>query len=73
MHVSTAGCEERVFFFGVRIWLVKTFNYPVLWVRVNGQVLGSVNYNHNPKHIYKPNPNSDPNPKLTLTISPHKP
>ena len=27
----------RVFFFGVRIWLVMTFNYPVLWVRVKGQ------------------------------------
>ena len=26
------------FFFGVRIWLVRTFNYPVLWVRVKGQV-----------------------------------
>ena len=26
--------------FGVRIWLVMTFNYPVLWVRVKGQGLG---------------------------------
>ena len=26
-----------VFFFGARIWLLMTFNYPVLWVRVKGQ------------------------------------
>ena len=26
-----------VFFFGARIWLRMTFNYPVLWVRVKGQ------------------------------------
>ena len=25
------------FFFGARIWLRMTFNYPVLWVRVKGQ------------------------------------
>ena len=33
------SCVWRVasFFFGVRIWLVTTFNYPVLWVRVKGQ------------------------------------
>ena len=24
----------RVFFFGARIWLRMTFNYPVLWARV---------------------------------------
>ena len=28
------------FFFGVGIWLVMTFNYPVLWVRVKGQGFG---------------------------------
>ena len=49
----------------VYAWLVVTFNYLILWVKV----LGSVNYNHNPKHIY--NPNSDPNHKLTLIITPH--
>ena len=27
----------RAFFFGVRIWLGMTFNYPVLWVMVKGQ------------------------------------
>ena len=34
--VDRAG-GARLFFFGVRIWLVMTFNYPVLWVRVKGQ------------------------------------
>ena len=28
------GC---VFFFGVRAWLLMTFNYRILWVRVKGQ------------------------------------
>ena len=27
----------RVFFFGVYSWLVMTFNYLILWVRVKGQ------------------------------------
>ena len=31
------GRREASFFFGVCIWLVMTFNYPVLWVRVKGQ------------------------------------
>ena len=26
-----------VFFFGVHAWLVMTFNYLILWVRVKGQ------------------------------------
>ena len=26
----------HLFFFGARIWLRMTFNYPVLWVRVKG-------------------------------------
>ena len=35
--VSVSGrAGVRLFFFGVRIWLVMTFNYPVLWVRVKG-------------------------------------
>ena len=52
--IRFSGAWLRVFF-GVRIWLDMTFNYPVLWVRV--KVLGSVNsnHNHNPKHIYNPN------------------
>ena len=31
------GGAGRVFFFGARIRLRMTFNYPVLWVRVKGQ------------------------------------
>ena len=29
--------QAASFFFGARIWLRMTFNYPVLWVRVKGQ------------------------------------
>ena len=29
--------NSRLIFFGARIWLRMTFNYPVLWVGVKGQ------------------------------------
>ena len=32
-----ACARAASFFFGARIWLRMTFNYPVLWVRVKGQ------------------------------------
>ena len=32
-----------------------------LWSRVRVKVLGSVNSNHNPKHIYNPNPKKKKN------------
>ena len=41
--IKTTGRPEvtcrpaGVFFFGIRIRLRMTFNYPVLWVRVKGQ------------------------------------
>ena len=53
------GHRPAFFFFGVCIWLVMTFNYPVLWVRVRVKVLGSVNSkNKNKKFIVDPNTNS---------------
>ena len=67
----TSNCREPAasFFFGVYSWLVMTFNYLILWVRV--KVLGSVNsnHNHNPKHIYNPNPNPTLTLILTLTLN----
>ena len=63
--------DARYIFFGVHAWLVMTFNYLILWVRVRVKVLGSVNsnHNHNPKHIYNPNPNPTLTLILTLTLN----
>ena len=58
------------FFPGVRIRLGMNFKYLILLncglgSRVRDKVLGSVNSNHNPKHIYNPNPN----PTITLILT----
>ena len=59
-------------FFGVPILirLGMTFNYILLWVRIRVKVLGSVNSNHNPKHIYNRNPNTKIVPNLTRRPTP---
>ena len=35
--LTISGCAGASFFSGVYSWLVMTFNYLILWVRVKGQ------------------------------------
>ena len=67
----TLHSRPRLFFrVPILIRLGMTFNYIILWVRIRVEVLGSVNSNHNPIHIYNRNPNTKIVPNLTRRPTP---